>query len=63
MRVRWVGHVTRVQNIKHAYKRLVKRPERKINFVRRRWEGNIKVDLKEIDWDDINYVLFQDGSQ
>ena len=31
--------------------------ERALGRRGRRWEDNIKVDLKEIDWGDVDYIL------
>jgi hypothetical protein len=52
-RMRWAWNVARMGNIKNAYKVLVRRHERKRPLVRykRRWEDNIKVDLKEIGYE------------
>jgi len=42
--------VTRIWEIRGAYKILMRKPEEKIPFgsPRRRWEGNMKISLQEI---------------
>jgi hypothetical protein len=49
-RMRWAGHVARMGEVRGAYIVLVGRPEgrRPLGKPRRRWEDNIKVDLREI---------------
>jgi hypothetical protein len=45
-RMRWAGHVARMRETRNAYKILVgKRP---LGRHRRRWEDNIRMDLREI---------------
>ncbi|KAJ4450474.1 hypothetical protein ANN_01899 [Periplaneta americana] len=47
--LRWAGHVARMDESRNAYRVLVGRPEgkRPLGRPRRRWEDNIKVDLRE----------------
>jgi hypothetical protein len=49
-RMRWAGHVARMGEVRIAYNILVGRPEgrRQLGRTRRRWEDNIKMDLREI---------------
>jgi hypothetical protein len=49
-RMRWAGHVARMGDGKGVYRVLVGRPEgkRPLKRPRRRWEDNIKMDLREI---------------
>jgi hypothetical protein len=49
-RMRWAGHVARVGEGRGVYRVLVGRPEGKtpLGRRRRRWEDNIKMDLREI---------------
>jgi hypothetical protein len=49
-RMRWAGPVARMGEVRGAYKILVERPEgrRPLGRPRRRWEDNIKMDLREI---------------
>jgi hypothetical protein len=51
-RMRWAGHVTRMGEGRNVYRVLVGKPEGKRPFERprRRWEGVIKIDLREIGW-------------
>jgi hypothetical protein len=59
-RMRWAGHVARMVEKRNAYGILVGKPEgkRPLGRPRRRWENNIKMDLREIglgvmDWIDL----------
>jgi len=49
-RMGWEGHVTCVGEMRNAFKMLVGKPEvkRQLGSSRRRWEGNIRMDLREI---------------
>jgi hypothetical protein len=65
-RMRWAGHVARVGEKRNAYMILVVKPEgrRPLGRQRRRWEDNIKMDLREIGCDGRDWiVLAQDGDQ
>jgi hypothetical protein len=65
-RMRWAGHVARMGEGRGAYRVLVGRPEGKIPLgrPRRRWEDNIKIDLREIAIDWANWIrLAQDRVQ
>jgi hypothetical protein len=57
-RVRWAGHVARMGEVRGAYNILVGRPEgrRPLGRPRRRWEDNIKMDLWEIGFGDVNWI-------
>jgi hypothetical protein len=57
-RMRWAGHVARVGEGRGAYRFLVGRPEGKMPLgrPRRRWEDNIKMDLREIGIDGANWI-------
>jgi hypothetical protein len=49
-----------------AYRILVRKPEgkRPLGRVRRRWVDNIKMDLREIGWEGVNWIdLAQDRDQ
>ena len=59
-RMRWVGHVARMGEGRGVHRVLVGKPEgkRPLGRTRRRWEDNIKMDLKEVgggcgDWMDL----------
>ena len=49
-RLRWAGHVARMEEGRSAFKILTGKPTRKrrLGRPRRRWEDNIRMDLKEI---------------
>jgi hypothetical protein len=55
--MRWAGHVARIGEGRGIYRVLVVRPEDKRPFrrPRRRWEDNIKLDLREIGFDVTNW--------
>jgi hypothetical protein len=57
-RMRWAGHVARMGERRDVYRVLVGRPEgkRSLGGPRRRWEDNIKMDLREIDIDGANWL-------
>ena len=48
--MRWVGHVERMGERRGVYRVLVGKPEgkRPLGRPRRRWEHNIKMDLREV---------------
>jgi hypothetical protein len=65
-RMRWAGHVARMGEGRGVYKILVGSPEGKrlLERPRRRWEDNIKMDLREIGIDGANWIrLAQDRVQ
>jgi hypothetical protein len=49
-RLRWAGHVARMGERRGAYRALVGKPEgrRLLERPRRRWEDNIKMDLRDV---------------
>jgi hypothetical protein len=51
-RLRWAGHVARMGEKRGAYRDLVGKPEgrRPLGRPRRRWEDNIKMDLRDVGW-------------
>jgi hypothetical protein len=57
-RMRWAGHVVGMGEGRGVYRVLVGRPERKRPRGRpsRRWEDNIKLDLREIGIDGTNWI-------
>jgi hypothetical protein len=62
-RMGWAGHVARMGEMRSAYNILVGRPEgrRPLGRPRRRLEDNIKMDLKEIRFGDVDWIhLAQD---
>jgi hypothetical protein len=65
-RLRWARHVARTGEGRCAYRVLVGKPEgkRQLERPRRRWEDNIKMDLREIGIDEANWIrVFQDRVQ
>ncbi|KAJ4429686.1 hypothetical protein ANN_21887 [Periplaneta americana] len=63
LRLRWAGHVARMGESRNAYRMLVGRPEGKksLGRPRRRWEDNIRMDLREVGYDDRDWInLAQD---
>jgi hypothetical protein len=65
-RMRWAGHVARMGEKRNAYRILVGKPEGKRPLGRRRhrWMDNIKMDLREIGWDVMDWIdLAQDRNR
>jgi hypothetical protein len=65
-RMRWAGHVTRMGEGRGVYRVLIGSPEgrRPLGRPRRRWEDNIKMVLREIGIDEVNWIpLAQDRVQ
>jgi hypothetical protein len=62
-RVRWAGHVARMEEKRNAYRLLVGKPEGNwpLGRPRRSWVNNIKMDLLEIGWGGVDCIdLTQD---
>jgi hypothetical protein len=57
-RMRWAGNVAHMGEVKGAYNILVGRPEgrRPLGRPRHRWEDNIKMDLKETGFEDMDWI-------
>jgi hypothetical protein len=55
-RMRWAGHVARMGEKGNAYRLLVGQPEgkRPLGRPRRKWVDNIRMDLGEVGWGDVN---------
>ncbi|KAJ4449870.1 hypothetical protein ANN_01276 [Periplaneta americana] len=65
-RLIWAGHVARMGESRNAYRVLVERPEgkRPLGRPRRRWEDNIKMDLRGVGYDGRDWInLAQDRDQ
>jgi hypothetical protein len=65
-RMRWVGHVARMGEKRYAIRILVGKPEgeRQLGRPRQRWDGIIKMDLREIGWGGMDWTdLAQDRDQ
>jgi hypothetical protein len=56
--MRWAGHVALIGEKRNAYRILVRKPggRRPLGRPRRRWVDNIKMDLREIGWDGVDWV-------
>jgi hypothetical protein len=62
-RMRWAGHMARMGEVTGAYNILVGRPEGRtpLGRPRRKWEDNIKMDIREIGFGDVDWIhLAQD---
>ena len=57
-RLRWAGHVARMEERRSAFKMLTGKHtgNRPLGRPRRRWEDNIRMDLKEININTRNWV-------
>jgi hypothetical protein len=65
-RMRWAGLVARMGETRNAHRILVGKAEgkRPLGRPRRRWVDNIKIDLREIEWDGMEWIdLVQDRDQ
>jgi hypothetical protein len=65
-RMRWVEHVARMGEKRNAYKLLVGKPEgkRPVGRPRHRWVDNIRMDLGEVGWGDVDWIgLAQDRNR
>jgi hypothetical protein len=65
-RMRWAGYVAQMVAKKKAYGLLVGKPEgkRPLGRPKHKWLDNIKMDLREIGWDGIDWIdLAQDRDQ
>jgi hypothetical protein len=62
-RIRWVRACSTHGEKRNVYRILVKNPggKRPLGRPRRRWEDNIKLDLKDMGWDGMDWIdLSQD---
>ena len=65
-RLRWAGHVARMEQFRNAYRVLVGKPESKrpLGRPRRRWEDNSEMDLRKVGYDPGDWIaLAEDGEQ
>jgi hypothetical protein len=65
-RMRWAGHVPRMGKKRKAYRLLVGKPEerRPLGRPRRRRMDNIRMDLGEVGWGDVDWIsLAQDRNR
>ena len=58
-RLRWAGHVSCMEHSRNAFRLLVGKPEEKrpLGRLRRRWEDNIKMDLREVGCDTGDWII------
>jgi hypothetical protein len=65
-RMKLAGHVARMGEKRNAYRLLVGKPEGKspLGRPRRRWVDNIRIDLGEVGWGDVDWIgLAQDRNR
>jgi hypothetical protein len=65
-RMRWARHLARIGEKRNAYRLLVGKPEgkRPLGRPRRRWVDNIRMDLGEMEWGDVDWIgLAQDRNR
>jgi hypothetical protein len=65
-KMRWAGNIARMGEKRNAYRILVGKPEEKrsLGRPRRRWENNIRMDLREMGWGGMDGIdLAQDRDQ
>jgi hypothetical protein len=57
-RMRWAGHVARMEERRGSYRVMVGKPEgkRPLGRPRRRWEDNIRMDLKDVNWKGVHWT-------
>jgi hypothetical protein len=60
MRMRWIEHVARMGEKRDTYRSLVGKPEKKrpLGIPRRRWEYNIKMDLRGKEWGGMDWLMW-----
>jgi hypothetical protein len=56
--MRWRGHVARIGENRNTYRILVGKPDgkRPLGRPRRRWVDNIKMDLREMGWNGMDWI-------
>ena len=63
-RLRWAGHVARMEQSRNAYRVFVGKLESKrpLGRPRRRWKDNIKMDLREVGCDHRDWIALAEDS-
>jgi hypothetical protein len=59
----WAGHIARIGEKRNTYRLLVRKPvgRRPLGRPRHRWVDNIRMDLGEVGWGDVDWIgLAQD---
>jgi hypothetical protein len=65
-RITWAEHVACMIKMRNAHKSLDVKPEgyKPLGRPRCRWEDNVRVDVREIRWDGVDWILLaQDRDQ
>jgi hypothetical protein len=65
-RMRWAGSVAQIGEKRNTYRSLVGKPEgkRPLGRPRRRWVDNVRMDLGEVGWRDVDWIgLAQDRNR
>jgi hypothetical protein len=62
-RMRWAGHVARMEEKRNTCRLLVGEPDgkRPLRRPRRRWVDNIRMDLGEVGWGDVDWIGLAEG--
>jgi hypothetical protein len=62
-RMRWAGHVARMGKGRVVYRVLVRKPVRRrsLGRPRRRWENNIRMDLREVGYGCVDWMELAQG--
>ena len=62
-RLRWAGHVARIEEGRSAFKILTGKPtgKRPLGRPRRRWEANIRMDLADVSMRAIGFIRLRIG--
>jgi hypothetical protein len=57
-RIRLAGHIARMGEKRNVYRLLVGKPEgkRPLGRPRRRWVNNIRMDIGEVGWGDVDWI-------
>jgi hypothetical protein len=57
-KMRWAGHVARMEENRNVYRILVEKPagKRPLGRPGRMWVEYIKIDLREIGWDGVDWI-------
>jgi hypothetical protein len=64
-RMRWAGHVARMGEKRIAYRLFLGKPQgkRPLGRRRRRWVDNIRMDLAEVGWGDVDWLRIGTGGE